>query len=198
MSVSPDFARCMVALVESYPNAKPLTEWQVRGYADSLSGFTIDQVKYACRRARDESRFFPSSAELRQFIEPSPDDAAMIAWTAFAQAASAVGCYASLETEDEYAGLALLQVFGSWSQYCAVPNTELHAKRAEFIAAYRSVRRLPGQSRPLRLQGEIEASGAPCSPTYFGIITKHGQVTDHRRMELTGGRRGKLITKGEV
>lgn len=121
-----------------------LTEDWVRGMAIAFSGVPIDEVRRAFRYAAQnlEQGYLPPPGKLMSFIRPSEDDRALIAWSAFAQAAESAGAYTSLDVEDSAAADALALVCGSWPQFCALEDgPELAMKRREFIAAYRQFAR---------------------------------------------------------
>lgn len=139
-----------------------ITEARVRIYAADLGDLTPEQVKQAFRVCRREgSGFFPSVAEVRRQVVATPDDRALLAWTAMEQAAAKVGAYQSIEFEDTVAAAALLQVFGSWPQWCQQETgPELLVKRQQFLAAYREIRRQQAAgTAPVRLSGQLEGGG---------------------------------------
>lgn len=139
-----------------------LTEVRVRVYAADLEDLPADQIVQAFKTCRREgSGFFPSIAEVRRQCVATPDDRALLAWNAMEQAASRVGAYQSVEFEDPVAAAALLQVFGSWPQWCQQETgPELLVKRQQFLAAYREIRRQNAAgTEPVRLSGELEGAG---------------------------------------
>lgn len=153
-----EFGKLLGALAES-AGAK-ITEIQIRSYAEALSDVPFDALKMACWKARRECNFFPKIAEILKQLGPAPDDLALLAWTGLSAAVSTVGSYASVDVEDPAAAEALLVVFGSWPEFCELPDgPALALKRQEFMAAYRQARRrnLRGARR---LLGACESSGA--------------------------------------
>ena len=198
MSVSEDLAKAMVTLAEAY--GVVLTEGRIRVYGHALADLPIEAVRTAMSRAVRECRFFPTVAELRAFVVPNAEDAALIAWTAFTTAASRVGAFQSLEVEDAAAATALRTVFGSWPAFCEVETGPgLAIKRQEFLAAYRDARR-SGGGAPMRLPGICEAGGRydPGHGTcWAGRITSGGQVESGReRPTLAGAPARPALTDG--
>jgi hypothetical protein len=175
-----------------------VSETRTRVYAADLADLPAEQVIDAVRRIRKEgSGFFPSVAEIRRQIVATPDDQALLAWTAFERAAVSVGAYQSVDVEDTVAAAALVQVFGSWPEWCAQETgPELLTKRQQFFAAYREQRRrqraaatrlgatLPAitDETPTRLLGLLEGNNRYVrSPAVFiGRITALGQVLSVR------------------
>lgn len=158
-----------------------ITEARVRIYAADLGDLTAEQVTQAFRTCRREgSGFFPSIAELRRQVVATPDDRALLAWNAMEQAAAKVGAYQSVEFDDPVAAAALLQVFGSWSNWCQQETgPELLVKRQQFLAAYRDIRRQQAHgTEPVRLSGELEGAGnyKRLPGLAAGRITASGEV----------------------
>lgn len=157
-TVTSEFGQLMEKLAAGYPTTGNLSTPQVLIYARALGDIPLDSLRRACAIAIRDAKFFPSVAELRSYIVPSGEDAALIAWTAFCEAAEEVGSWSSLEVEDGAAGAALETVFGSWTAFCGYEvGPELGAKRQEFLVAYRDARRTAPPAR--RLLGACEATG---------------------------------------
>ena len=192
--VDRDFAELMGKVSAAYQNSK-LTAAGIYVYASALGDFTFKQVRCAFSEAVKTCTFFPSIAELIKILQPTVDDAALIAWTGFASAAADVGAYSSLETEDAAAGAALAAVFGSWPDYCEQTDVAVNARRSEFLAAYRQARRT-GQRGPYRLAGVLEAGGqyprdGRAAIIWRGRIDARGAVRITRDVPaLTEGRDG--------
>lgn len=148
--VTPEFGEFMVALATAW--SIKLDEARIRIYAHALSDTPLNDLRRAATQAVRECRYFPTVAELRAFIAPSRDDAALIAWTALGKAAASAGAYASVAIDDGAAAEALEAVFGSWAAFCEMEDgPALGAKRNEFLAAYRAARLRP--QVPRRLAG---------------------------------------------
>jgi len=180
------FAALMVSLAEAYPNFR-LREGTVRVYADGLQDIAPEAVDKAMRRAVRECAFFPTVAELRRFVEPTTDDAALMAWSGFQRAAEIVGAYASVNVDDGAAAVALMNVFGGWTQYCELEGQAVGARRQEFVAAYREARRR-GEQRSTRLAGLLEVDGHyDAAKSWSGRVRTDGSVRVERdRPQLTG------------
>lgn len=206
-AASGQFAAMMFKLANSIPSAR-ITEAQVREYAQLLDDVPEDRLAAAfLRAARDNDGFYPSAAKLRRLAGvPSEADAALVAWTGLSRACEEVGGYASIEVEDRAAALALLEVFGSWSGFCAVDEgPELALKRQEFLAAYR--RHVPGRDwTPVRLAGSIEADGrsargALAAHTWAARLTLSGRIVSERerpQLEAGRGQRAAALPEGRV
>ena len=151
--VIPVFAELMVRLAIAYPTTGRLSEMTIRTYARALGDVPWPALTEAGARAIRESRFFPSVAELRGYVEASVDDAGLLAWAWLGEQAERIGAYASLSVADPCAAAALEAVFGSWPAYCATEGPALGARRAEFLAAYRQARRQPSQGSVRLLPG---------------------------------------------
>jgi len=154
------FARVIFETAEAC--GTKLTEARVGVYAADLSDLTAEQITNAFRTCRREgSGFFPSVAEVRRQVVATPDDRALLAWNAMEQAAAKVGAYQSIEFSDPIAAAALLQVFGSWPQWCEQEmGPVLLVKRQQFLAAYRDIRRQQAHGTdPVRLSGMLEGAG---------------------------------------
>lgn len=179
-----DFERLIIGLCEAYGH-KP-TAARIALYERALSDLTVAELKGACLRAVRESKFFPTIAELRSHVEPGTDDAALLAWTALQQAQATVGAYSSLVVEDGAAGAALVAVFGSWPEFCGLPDVAVQAHKAEFMAAYRQARRSHDRG-VARLPGALDA-GTAAQPdgtaVWAGLITAAGDVQSFRDAEL--------------
>jgi hypothetical protein len=149
--VDEDVATVLVYLAEAYGTR--LTEARIRIYANALADLTIDQVKSAASRAVRESRFFPSVAELRQMVDLTAEDAALVAWAGLQKQAADVGAYAQPNIDDPVAAASVVAVFGSWAAYCELEDgPQLSQKRQEFLAQYRATRRR-GLAAGARLHG---------------------------------------------
>jgi len=184
--VLPEFAAAMVRLASAYQNAR-LTDIGIRVYARALNDCSLAAVLSACGRAVQECRYFPTVAELRAFITPSTDDAALIAWSALGRAASRVGAYQSLVFEDHAAAYALMSVFGSWPAYCDLESGVIGSRKAEFMAAYREGRRqVRHEGRGTRVMGLCEASGKYHNhgACWAGLIQRDGTVCPAREDAL--------------
>lgn len=194
------FGRIMLETAEA-TNTK-LTEAKIRVYAHDLQEFTPPQLVAAMRRCRREGKgFFPAVAEVIREIEPSPDDRAMLAWTALEAAAAQIGAYQSIEIEDAAAAEALVAVFGSWASWCEMERgPDLLTKRQQFLAAYRDARRqMPTSPAPVRCAGLLEASGRyERKPALaVGRITARGEViAGQEAPELPAGQTVNRLTDG--
>lgn len=195
------FGAILFETAEAY--GTKLTEARVRVYAADLAEFTPQQIVDAMRRARKESPFFPQVSEVRKHIVGSAEDGALLAWSSLLRAAAEVGAYRSLEVADAAAGAALLRTFyGGWPELCrTVDGPALAIKRQEFMAAYRAARRdLPSGAQPIRVAGELEASGGyermPASWT--ARLLSDGTVTQEReRPALPASADVKRLTGGD-
>jgi hypothetical protein len=164
---------------------------------------TLLQVKKACMEAVRNGVYFPQAAEIRRSVFPSVDDAALLAWTGFNLAADAIGAYQSLDVEDGTAGAALVAVFGSWPEFCSQARDDAGwgARRNEFLASYRSLRRtnttqglLPG------LCDHKDASEAILGRLWVGRLSASGAVSTARltdRLALSHQRSPAQLTDGE-
>lgn len=196
------FAKLMFLTAEA--SGTKVTETRIRVYAADLADIPREQVEAAVGRVRREgSGFFPTVAEIRRQIHPSPEDAALQAWTGLVNAASAVGGYASLEIEDPFASVALATVFGGWVAFCREEQGPgMALKRQEFLAAYREARRTPPSemAEPVRFPGMCEASGnyqmAP--QVWCGRLTAGGVlITQRERPVLVPGPDRPQLPPGE-
>lgn len=152
--VEPEFARMVGGLAEAF--GQTVTAMRIKLYAKALEDLPLADVRAACARALRECRFFPSAAELRGHVEPSVDDAALLAWVGFQRAAGRLGSYNSVAVDDGAAASALVSVFGGWPEYCALTDVAVAAQRQAFMAAYRAARR--GGTAPALLPGTLEPS----------------------------------------
>jgi hypothetical protein len=161
-AATPEFAQLMVTLAEA--RASKVTELQIRIYAKMLSDVPLDLLRVAFHRAANEisNSFFPSIGQIRRFIGPTEDDAALLAWSALSIAVEEAGSYMSVEVDDACAAVAIKSVFGGWPAFCATDDgPALALKRQEFLAAYRHARRgvAGAVGLPVRLPGLCEQSG---------------------------------------
>jgi hypothetical protein len=203
-NVTEEFAEWIVKVAAGVPNFT-LNETTIRVYARCLSDLTIQQLGTAAYRCLRQKDFFPSIAELVRQVEPSADDAAMVAWTSLAQAASTGGAYASCEFADVAAAVAVQTVFGSWPAVCelAGEGPAWAQKRAEFLAAYRIARQSNAlQKGPVRLPGLCEASGAVLPDgalVLVGKISARGQVTtEPERLQIGAPRDTPLLASAKT
>lgn len=173
------FCDLMKDLAAAYPHFKA-SERQTRVYAAALQDLTERQVRGAMGRAIIESRYFPSVAELRGFIEPSLEDKAQRAWLALRDAVSSVGSWRSLVIHDVCAAEALRRVVQSWPEFCnADDGPSLMVMRQGFLSSYRDARRTVPPSAPaVRLPGLCEASGAAFleNATTVATLTLDGEL----------------------
>jgi len=198
--VSEWFGRLMLEAAEA-AGAK-VSEARIRIYAADLADLPPEQLVAAVRRVRREgSGFFPSVAEIRRQCEASPDDAALLAWTALEQAAATVGGYRSVELEDTVAAAALVQVFGSWPEWCAFERgPELLTRRQQFLAAYRSLRRQAPRAEAARLPGLSEGGGdyQPRAELTMGHVAADGSVSVVREAPALAPRREDRLLTGDI
>lgn len=187
--VTPEFTQLLVQIAEGYPTSGNLSEGTIRIYAWALGDYSVDEIRAACLRLfRAGSGFFPSTVEILRALGASTgDDAGLIAWAQFRQAASDVGAYASIEVEDVAAADALVAVFGSWHAYCEQEDgPSMTQRRAEFLAAYKVSRLKQFDVRERvtarRLFGLLEAGGGyvPTPKSIVGRLTMEGAVEKRR------------------
>lgn len=184
----------MVAMAEAYQNVK-LTPEGIKIYASALNDLSLAEVRNGFSQAVRECKFWPTVAEIRAYVTPSADDAALVAWSGLQQAAREVGSYGSLDVEDGCAATALLTVFNSWPQFCQTEEgPELGAKKAEFLAAYRQAKR--GAQAPVtRLLGLCALDGGyGGAETWIGRLPVSGKVRTERAALPSGDR--KALTEG--
>ena len=197
------FAHLMVTLAECYgasPSAK-LTEERIRLYERGLSDLTQQQVRDASLSAVKELKWFPTIAELRAYAVPSPEDAALIAWSGLERAAGRVGAYASLQIDDRAIATALMETFGGWPEFCLTQDgPALALKRQEFLAAYRQARRLRKRAESaVRVPGLLEARSryTASQHVYVGRLAANGEVTSERaRPGLPAGKQRLELGEG--
>lgn len=192
------FGRLFEDLAEAYPSMR-VRAGQVKVYAQALQDLTPDQIRAAMGRAILDNKFFPSVAELRAYVLPMPDDAAVLAWAALEQAASKIGAWQSLECEDPCVAEALLVAAGDWPSFCALEEgPQKMVVRQSFLAAFKDARRkVPVGAPPLRCAGLL-----PTGPSRAGLavgrITARGEVVAGREAsELPAGQTGRL-TDGQA
>ena len=178
--VEPEFGQIIGGLAEAF--GVKITAMRIKLYARALEDVTLEDVKTACMKALRESTFFPVPAELRKYVTPSGEDAALIAWSGFASAASSIGSWRTLQVDDGAAAEALVAVFGSWPHYCSLPEVAVASRRAEFIAAYRQARR--GPLPPRLLVGQLGADPEPAVLRLGRPQEPHG----HTRLALSEAR----------
>lgn len=198
-AVDARFARLMVGLGETL--GVKVDESRHRAYAKLLGDVEWSDLCAAFGRAGREraSGFFPSPGELRRYVAPTEDDAAVLAWMGFSQAASRAGAYGSLEVEDGAAAEALSVVFGSWPAFCgSSEGPELATRRQEFMAAYRNARRR--NAKPKRLAGlceQSDARGALSPAVWIARLALDGSVIHERgHKELSGGHEQARLSEG--
>jgi hypothetical protein len=186
--VTPEFGDLMLKLGAAF--CHKIDELTVRVYAKALNDIPLDALRVAFGRAVCEWKGFgpiPRVADLRGYLGPGVEDAALIQWAALNRAASEVGAYVSLDLDDGATAEALVQVFGGWPAFCAAEEgPAFGAKRQEFLAAYRhAVGRRPP---PRRLDGLCAAQGATPNAqhlraTWAGRIDARGLVAAQRQLE---------------
>lgn len=201
-AATPQFAKLMLTLAEAL--SVKITEFKVRLYARLLSDVPLDVLNVAFHRAANElpSSFFPSVGQIRKFIGPTEDDAALLAWAALGLAVSEAGSYMSVEVDDACAAAALKAVFGGWPAFCATDDGPgLALKRQEFLAAYRHARRSVGAvGQPVRLPGLCEQTGT----TYARDVSVVARITDgtlriaRERPRLEGATDGGRVVLSEA
>lgn len=173
------FSALMTGLCEAYgytPTAR-----RVALYKHALADLSYEELRDACARVVRESKFFPTIADLRRHVEPVEDDAALIGWAGLQNAAEAVGSYSSIVLEDGAVGAAVIAVFGSWPQFCALSEAAVAGRQKEFIAAYRQAKRT-GKGLAMRLQGTCEISGGyqVSQHVWAGLLSVSGEVSTVR------------------
>lgn len=173
---TPEFAVLLGTLAETLGQRFSAT--RIVLYARLLDDLTLAEVATACERAaREGSGFLPSPGELRRYVRPSADEAAVLIWNGLAHAADVVGAYAPLAFDDPAAAEAVRAVFGGWPEVCAECDggPGWAARRQEFIAVYKMAARLaPKADAPRVLPGLV---GLPASGT-VAQLTTGGEVRE--------------------
>jgi hypothetical protein len=156
-------------------------------YAKLLDDLSIEEVATACRRAASEGNgYLPSPGDLRRYVRPSADEAALVAWSGLTNAAASVGAYAPLAVEDRAAAQALRTVFGGWPEFCSECDGSYAwtQKRIEFVTAYKMAVRLasPAATPPI-------LAGLTDTPTDGSIarLTAFGEVSRVEIIQITAG-----------
>lgn len=148
------FAKAILALAEAY--GITLTEVRVKVYRRALADLSTQQILHACGSALKECQFFPTVAQLRQHAGASGDDVGLLAWAQLSDLASGTGAYGAVVL-DEATAQALLDVFGSWPEYCEMEDgPQMAIKRQEFLAAHRRARREVRGQNMRELPGWVE------------------------------------------
>ena len=79
-----EIGRLLLQLEENFSSHKPMTRGALDDMVDDLEEFSLDQIKYAIRQHRQTSKWYPTSAELREiaprfvYSDTQADEA--IAW----------------------------------------------------------------------------------------------------------------------
>lgn len=135
-----DFRRRLITLAELFDLKLSPTRQAL--YFEALRDLPFEAVCSGLNQAARACTFFPKPAELRTFAVGDAEDAAEMAWMALRQAMKSAGSYASLIIADAALGDAIVAVFGSWPQTCALDlSPEMWAsKRKEFGRVYRVLR----------------------------------------------------------
>lgn len=173
-----------------------VSEEQIRIHANLLGDVPWEKMRVAFRAAASELErgFYPTPGQLRRFVEPNVDDAAVLAWASLERAAETVGAWASLEVSDPLAAEALRVAFGSWPQFCAFEDGPARSiKRQEFLAAYRDSARRPHPDHPVVLIGLCPPHPEAVGVTWQGRIGSGGVSTVERtRQELPASSRREI------
>lgn len=206
-AVTPQFAKMMVWLAEAI--GVRVAESTIRIYAEMLGDIEVEDLRRVFRaianEPSDRRTFMPGVPEIRRHLQPTGDDAALLAWTALNAAASDVGAWASIDIEDGAAAEAVQMVFGSWPAFCEMEDgPALAIKRQEFMAAYRQAARVRRAVDAVRLPGLCAVAGtAPplelASSTWVARVALTGHVQLHRdavRALPPGGNSGALQLEG--
>ena len=175
-AVSIEFAEALGYLAEALGSR--VSETRIRIYANLFADVPIKAFRIAighCAREHEKG-FLPTPGEIRKYLGPGTDDAALIAWSGLTQAVSTVGAYSSVKIEDPAAARALLAVFGDWPSFCQMEEgPALAMKRQEFLAAYRAARLSSGT--PVQLKGLCEMD-----PETIPTVTIKGVIATGQRL----------------
>ena len=161
-----------------------LSETRIRNYAALLADLDEVELQPAMMYLlQNGSGFLPNIPEIRAACgRLGAQDRAILAWAAIVRAASEAGAYLSVTFEDGAIATAIETVWGSWEQACAEigDGPASHARRAEFLAAYK----VGAASRPIekRLAGICESIGSyPHDGRSWTVtLTDGGEVVAHR------------------
>lgn len=184
-AAEPFFSEACFRLAEAL-GAK-VTEEQIRLHARLLSDVPWEELRVAFAAAANtlDRGFYPTPGQLRSFLAPNPDDAALLAWAALTRAAEAAGSWSDVVLEDKAAADAVMLVFGSWPAFCQMDEgPAMHARRQEFLAAYRNASRGRKGAQPaVRLRGLCEP-GEAAGATWTALLTAGGEVRRVRESDL--------------
>ncbi len=156
----PAFAACLAMCAEAF--GEPLSEPRLESYFRALADLRLEEVEQAVAAAIRTARFFPKPSELRDLVHGSLDDDADGAWLALL-AAARPGYWAD-PIFDGATAAAIVAAFGTWiacvDAFCDLPEPAWQAKRKEFLAAYRLIRRREAEQAPKALTGMIARQNA--------------------------------------
>lgn len=169
-----EFAALLGGLAETL--GQRISATRILSYARLLGDVPLETIALACTRAaREGSTWIPSPGDLMRYVEPSADEAGLIAWSGLARAAGSVGAYAPLAIEDGATARALVAVFGSWHGFCSEcgESPAWAQKRQEFLAAYKQARReAPPQNVVLGGLTALPQDGAVARLTAVGELER--------------------------
>lgn len=151
-----EFARIMTASSEVF--GKQITKPLLSVYFESLSNFTIEQVKSAFSKHLLAGKFFPKPADIAELLkenELSIEDRALLAWSEVENAIKRTGSWGSPVFTDPITPAAVGQL-GSWSDLCMTTIDNLAWKQKEFLRAFELFEKTPQEYLPCHVKGKID------------------------------------------
>ena len=130
--------RLVIALGEAF--RQKVSEPTINAYRIGLAGLTEKQLQQAGMMALQSSKFMPSPAELRELVNGTSEDLAILAWGLVEQAMP-IGGYRPVDFGDRFIN-ATIRNLGGWEMLfaqCADAESESFY-RARFLKTYKAMR----------------------------------------------------------
>lgn len=194
----PRFAAVLNLLASVYH--REVTTLLLDGYWLALDDLPIGSVERGAASAMRECKFMPTPVELRELAgELRAADRAVLAWSAFERAVSAIGAYRSVDFDDPLAN-ATVRHLGGWERVCGLTVSEFDTwLRKDFLRAYETFCRTgvsPEAAAPLvgihqkenRLLGHDDPATARLVPACAGPPLRIATGLGERRFGEASGR----------
>jgi len=131
-----EFATLMAGMSEAYGTEN--TKAKIEIYFQQLKEFSIEEIRRAVDLSLGTLKFFPKIAELRELIQGSPQDQAMLAWECLMDTMEDVGYYDSPTFEDWRIAWCVEQM-GGWMYLCDHEHLDdLKFRQKEFQILYKN------------------------------------------------------------
>ena len=150
-------------------------------WGEKFKRYTDKQLINAVGEFIDKGKYFPRISDIKEIIEGSPEEEALLAWEYFKEKLEDEGSYMSVSFPKYPAIANVIEVLGGWDRIGETDLEEEKWLKIEFIKYYKIMKKRGEHIKELPGIFEIENSNK--GYTEKAMLEKYGRKLDGRKID---------------